>query len=456
MQRIKIQDIKPADYNPRKITDTQFEILKKSLQEIGFVVPILVNKANNTIIAGHQRTKAATAIGIKEVPFIYVKNLGIGDEIKFNQIHNAIDVSAKNNAKINTGNFPKEQFLEIENVNFKIGATNAPVLKEICKLCTKYGNVLSCVICRGEVLLGNDYVKACQLLGIKVNSYICDDEKYDIIINYFSKQYGSYNYNNIKRQTYVQGLAQMHRNVEKNKDIKKQNKSSLYEHFVLPYLQSSGKRQILDFGCGKGAYINFLKTKGYKAVGVEFYNNNGSAINATLGNQQIDELIEYLKTNKKFDVVVCDSVLNSVDSIEAETAVITCLNLFCNETLFISGIPIDAVLQKTQIKKDVGTRLNYLKFLDENNFTAIYRKGQWYFQHYNDMQSITEKLEKLGFKIEKISWQKYGTSFQIQCKKVKELTKEQYIQGINFEFNLPLPNGKTYNRHKDVLKVLGL
>lgn len=456
MQIVKITDIKPAEYNPRKITDKQFEILKKSLDEVGFVVPILVNKENNIIIAGHQRTKAATANGLKEIPCIYVNNLGIGDEIKFNQIHNAIDVDAKNRTTINTANLAREQFIEIDNINFKVGTSTPPVLKEICKLINKYGNVLSCVICKNEVLLGNDYVKACQLLGIKVNSYICKDEKYDAIIKYFSKDYGSYNYENIQRNTFVQGLAQMHRNVEKTDDIKKQNKSTLYEKYVLPYLQQSGKTKVLDFGCGKGAYINHLKKKGLQAIGVEFYNNNGSAINVSMGNKQIDKLIEYLQSNKGFEVVICDSVLNSVDSIEAETAVISCLNLFCDETLFISGIPVDNVLMKTRLTKDVSTKLNYMKFLDENNFTATYRKGQWYFQHYNDKQSITQKLNELGFKVEKISWGKYGTNFQIQCKKVRPLTKEQYIKAIEFEFNLPLPNGKTYNRHKEILKVLGL
>lgn len=67
MRTVAIKDIQPAKYNPRRISDDKKEQLKESIRENGFCIPILVNKANNVIIAGHQRTKAATELGIKEV-----------------------------------------------------------------------------------------------------------------------------------------------------------------------------------------------------------------------------------------------------------------------------------------------------------------------------------------------------------------------------------------------------
>ena len=78
---VNIEDIRPASYNPRKIETEQFENLKQSLQKVGFVIPVLVNRANGVIIAGHQRTKAATAIGIEKVPAIKIDNVAYGDEI---------------------------------------------------------------------------------------------------------------------------------------------------------------------------------------------------------------------------------------------------------------------------------------------------------------------------------------------------------------------------------------
>lgn len=63
IKTVRISDIRPAPYNPRRISEEQFAKLQESLRVIGFTVPILVNSKNSIIIAGHQRTKAATAIG---------------------------------------------------------------------------------------------------------------------------------------------------------------------------------------------------------------------------------------------------------------------------------------------------------------------------------------------------------------------------------------------------------
>lgn len=448
---IDIEKIKPAPYNPRRIKDEQIEKLKESFRKIGFVVPVLVNRKNNVIIAGHQRTKTAKKIGITKVPVQYVDEIDVGDEIKFNQMHNAIDYRGKEVTRLLNDHYEKEKFIEIDNSEFTTIKTSAVHTKEICNLTIKYGNVLSCVVCKGKVLLGNEYVKACKLLGLSVNTYICDDSKYDDIVYYFGLDYGEYFYDDIKKDTYVQGLAQMFRSVEKVGD-KKQNESQLYTKMVLPYLAETKCNDILDFGCGKGAYINSLK-KSMDAVGVEFYNNNGSQINITKGNKQIDDLIEHLKKKKHFDVVVCDSVLNSVDCMEAESAVLTCLNLFAEETVFISGRTTKDADVSTYVKRDGSARKNWMKYLDGNNFTANYRKGKWFFQHFHEKDGFHEEVKKFGFEIVQETW---GNTFRVQMRKVRDLTDEEYRKAIDYEFNLPLPFGKRYGRHEDVKKALNL
>lgn len=72
---VKIDDLKFAEYNPRTLSDKQFEDIKKSLQEFGFVDPIIVNKNQNRfniIIGGHQRVKVARALKHESVPVFYV------------------------------------------------------------------------------------------------------------------------------------------------------------------------------------------------------------------------------------------------------------------------------------------------------------------------------------------------------------------------------------------------
>ena len=55
IKKINIQSLVPADYNPRKISESDYKNLKASIDEFGMVSPIIINLEDNTIIGGHQR-----------------------------------------------------------------------------------------------------------------------------------------------------------------------------------------------------------------------------------------------------------------------------------------------------------------------------------------------------------------------------------------------------------------
>lgn len=82
----KIAELKPTEYNPRTITDKQFKDLQKSIKKFEVVEPAIVNMnaaRENIIISGHQRIKAAAAIGLKEYPCIET-DLAIDNERELN------------------------------------------------------------------------------------------------------------------------------------------------------------------------------------------------------------------------------------------------------------------------------------------------------------------------------------------------------------------------------------
>ncbi len=95
--KVNIADLRIAEYNPREIAKREFESLKKSIAEFGFVEPIVVNRhlcdacgdRNNVIIGGHQRVAAATALAITEVPAVLV-DVHINQEKKLNLALNRI------------------------------------------------------------------------------------------------------------------------------------------------------------------------------------------------------------------------------------------------------------------------------------------------------------------------------------------------------------------------------
>lgn len=69
--QIPVKKLKLATYNPRRITERELKKLVTSIEENGFVQPILVNK-DLTIIGGHQRVKAAKQLNIDTVPAIVI------------------------------------------------------------------------------------------------------------------------------------------------------------------------------------------------------------------------------------------------------------------------------------------------------------------------------------------------------------------------------------------------
>ena len=71
----KIKDLIPADYNPRKKLkpgDKEYEKIKNSIKEFGYVEPIIIN-TDMTIIGGHQRLTVLSDMGYEEVECIMVQ-----------------------------------------------------------------------------------------------------------------------------------------------------------------------------------------------------------------------------------------------------------------------------------------------------------------------------------------------------------------------------------------------
>ncbi len=68
---IKIEKLKTAEYNPRKISDKGLTSLKKSLSKFGFIQPVVINK-DFTVISGHQRIRAWKEMKHETVPAIQI------------------------------------------------------------------------------------------------------------------------------------------------------------------------------------------------------------------------------------------------------------------------------------------------------------------------------------------------------------------------------------------------
>lgn len=75
IEKIEISKLNPAKYNPRKDLkpgDTEYEKLKRSMSEFGYVEPIIWNKRTGNIVGGHQRYKILKDLNYQDAECVVV------------------------------------------------------------------------------------------------------------------------------------------------------------------------------------------------------------------------------------------------------------------------------------------------------------------------------------------------------------------------------------------------
>ncbi|MBN1162500.1 DNA modification methylase [Patescibacteria group bacterium] len=92
IKKVKVSELKPSEYNPRKWDAYKVEQLKESIEKFGFVDPLIVNGAENRkniLIGGHFRYHLARLLKYKEVPVVYIDIPDIEREKELNLRLNA-------------------------------------------------------------------------------------------------------------------------------------------------------------------------------------------------------------------------------------------------------------------------------------------------------------------------------------------------------------------------------
>ena len=131
IEKVNIEELISPDYNPREITEQEMEKLKTSIQEFGYVDPIIVNEVNNHIVGGNQRYEALKELGYEEVDVVYVheedpnhekalnialnKISGEWDEVKLNQIFTEMKLDGFD--KIELTGFEEYEVQELSFIN---------------------------------------------------------------------------------------------------------------------------------------------------------------------------------------------------------------------------------------------------------------------------------------------------------------------------------------------------
>lgn len=452
-EKYPLDKLKPADYNPRKLTEGAFEKLKESIKKFGIVKPVILN-GNGILTAGHQRTKSMRAIGLTETPAIMLEQeISLQDEIKFNLFHNSIEtndslVTIDGVADLEIGyHFVSHSRVQVHEHN------NGSVIKELCSLIARYGAWGSVVTNeQGDVIINSDYAVACKTYKEKVLIYKMPNDQVEEFLSYMGLDYGSYHYESLGIKSFNQLHCQMNRLRGEDGGTMK---STTYENYVLPRLKKTDS--LVDFGAGKMDYVKRLQKLGYKAVAYEPHfqkvGSNDIDVKAIVGHMK--DLYMDLKTRGKlWDIVVLDSVLNSIVSNEFEHYVLTTCNALTSRTgTFITGTRnLKAIESKANLSKASNGSGRLIEFLDKDNFSATFRSGVWTLQKFHSADTLRETLERYFHEVEV----KDSTASNIYgvCRKPKMLPFEEYEKALNIEFNMEYPNGYKHNKQKPLVELI--
>ena len=158
IQEIEISKLIPATYNPRKDlkpSDEEYQKIKKSILEFGFVSPLVVNE-DMTVIGGHQRLKVLQELRYTEVECIIVNldktkekalNIAlnkISGEWDTEKLENLLNELLQEDFDVSITGFNSEEiddllneYLDTEEDNFDIDEA----INEIEEPTTKQGNI---------------------------------------------------------------------------------------------------------------------------------------------------------------------------------------------------------------------------------------------------------------------------------------------------------------------------
>lgn len=451
IEKYDIDNLVPADYNPRFLPEDKFQKLVESLKMFGVIKPLIVNGDNGVLTAGHQRTRAMKAAGIKVAPVIRIKGINIQDEIRFNLFHNSIETDSSK-VKLDVRELKAGEYAVIDPDRITIKNNgNAVVVKSICNLIIKYGEWGS-VVCGedGEVILNNEYAVAAKLTRSDLLVYVIPNNQKEKMIEYLSEDYGEYNYETLGIKSYNQLYCQMNR---LGTNAKRAMRSSLYENYVFSNINKD--MRILDFGAGKCAYVNFLKSQGYNIFAYEpNYQNRKNNIDIKAVVRMLREIERDVEKNGLYDVVILDSVFNSVVSEEVENYVAAvCRGFLKNDgTFFTATRNLGSVESKARFLKIRGSKRD-IEFLDKKNFSATFRSGVWTMQHFHSKETLERLLYKY-FETVDVYGESTGSNIYAICKNPKEIDLLYLDEALEFELNMEYPRGYKHNAHKRLKELI--
>lgn len=451
-----LDQLRPADYNPRRLSETAFVRLQASLRRHGVVKPVILN-ADGTLVAGHQRTKGLKAIGLTHTPAVMLgTKVRLQDEIQFNLLHNRVETEASV-VYAEPGTIGAWSYIPWQSIRVA-ERKNMSFVNAIGHMTAGHGPWGSVVIDdQGRIVLNAEYAVVASISRFDLLAWTVTSADAAQLHADLTGEYGVYDWSAIegKAPVWNQHIVQPKRLRQfssKAKAGKLAYGSETWDQLVTPWLKPT--QRVMDFGAGYGDYAKHLRAKGFNIHDYEPYRcRDGSYavdIRAVVG--MIRDIDKDIQANGLYDVVVLDSVVNATTSLDYQHWVMTTVNALCapDGVVCLGTRSLARELRDEKAKRVTSqTATTKMSFLDDDNVEMNFVKGKWQKLRFHTPETLEPMLRRYfaDVKVTDLS----GSNLKATCRRPLALPKEEYEMAFEQEFNMPYPNGFRHDRHLELV-----
>jgi hypothetical protein len=490
---VDIDSLRPSAYNPRKADAERLELVELSLSRFGWLLPIYAD-VNGEILSGHQRHFIAKRMGAKKVPVVFVKEMPIERRMAINILYNRATNDMKKNessAELKEKVFGASVQIERLKTLKKISVDTDdwyPVMRikpqSVLRLMKsnerwteQHGISMSAqlkssglppmpivVTESGTVVNGVARLTHAAMLGTDIIETVVvpDDvaEDVKIMLNLLSMDFN---------------LEERYSDLLRYNSFRRKNQRVTYltptflEDFLRHFVPSGNRNAafhlddpkhvelwkkyygttVIDFGAGLCDKTEILKGLGVDAVAFEpfFLSSDNETIDTEAARELCSKFLDRVADGTEWDSIFISSVLNSVPFLQDRLHIIKIVSALSSDNTKVNSCAISTESDRWfnhangNIKKGHDTSSGGFPLDYEPRIIIADISLKPKVQKYHTAIEFKELFQS-GFKnVEVFPTAKNGLVCAVS-RFPKPFTEDELRAALEFEFNLPHPNGK--------------
>ena len=488
MKLVDIDSLNPSTYNPRTADPRRLDLIEISLKKLGFLLPIYATP-DGEIISGHQRHHVAQRLGVKQVPVVFTKPMDLAERkavnVAFNRATN--DLKPKDTPENITDALKRVDIHALAEaiadktpdtpefypcLKMQMMAT-APLLKANAGRWIQYAasisktlylkGVLMPIVATKELKVVNGIGRLQMLAESKRKEvavvFVSEDEGKlaDAMLNLLSMDFDIHNrYKDLLRYNSFRRLRRVRQDLGRGFIFAVAGNSTSKDFDVTEaknrekWVKEHGK-SVLDFGAGHLHETQILRSIGVNVTAFEPYRvNESEEIDKSVSLKLIDEFLEDVGTKKvPFTSIFISSVLNSVPFAEDRKHIACICAALCSAQTKLYAVA--SSINHINIRQIKGYNSLNQRQSTGRTFLLEYEAGITLgdigsspkVQKYHSQEEFYE-LFKEFFEVVNIT--ESNSNVQAIAVKAKPVDAEKLKRALDFEFNLPYPDGSRMER----------